>query len=79
MRLAFEPQVVNKLRHLRGPGESYSDVIIRVAKGRVPTHASSNSTMLVWPVMGMMTPGDFTTSLLPSIRKKYTRSVSKIA
>ena len=40
---------------------------------------SSNSTMLVWPVMGMMTPGDFTTSLLPSIRKKYTRSVSKIA
>ena len=41
MRLAFEPQVVNKLRHLRGPAESYSDVIIRVAKGRVPTHGTN--------------------------------------
>jgi hypothetical protein len=27
------PGVVNKLRALRGPGESYSDVIMRVAKG----------------------------------------------
>jgi hypothetical protein len=27
----LEPHVVNKLRHLRGPGESYSDVILRLA------------------------------------------------
>jgi hypothetical protein len=25
--------VADRLRHLRGPGESYSDVILRVAKG----------------------------------------------
>ena len=34
----LEPHVVNKLRALRGPGESYSDVILRLveseAKGR---------------------------------------------
>jgi hypothetical protein len=29
----LEPHVVNKLRALRGPGESYSDVIQRVAAG----------------------------------------------
>jgi hypothetical protein len=40
---------------------------------------SSNSTMLVWPVMGTMTPGDFTIILLPLTRMRYTRSVSKIA
>jgi hypothetical protein len=40
---------------------------------------SSNSTTLVWPVMGTMTPGDFTIILLPLTRMKYTRSVSKIA
>jgi hypothetical protein len=28
----LEPHVVNKLRHLRGPKESYSDVILRLAK-----------------------------------------------
>ena len=28
----LEPYVVDKLRHLRGPGESYSDVILRLAK-----------------------------------------------
>jgi len=39
---------------------------------------SSNSTTLVWPVIGTMTPGDFTVILLPSTRMKYTRSVSKI-
>ena len=56
------------------------------ALAHVPTSApaqsaftSSNSTMLVWPVMGTMTPGDLTCSLSPSICKKYTRSVSKIA
>jgi hypothetical protein len=27
----LEPHVVNKLRYLRGPGESYSDVILRLA------------------------------------------------
>ena len=27
----FEPNVVDRLRGLRGPGESYSDVILRVA------------------------------------------------
>lgn len=27
----LEPHVVNKLRHLRGPGESYSDVILKLA------------------------------------------------
>jgi hypothetical protein len=29
----LEPSVVDRLRHLRGPGESYSDVIIRLVKG----------------------------------------------
>jgi hypothetical protein len=29
----LEPHVVNKLRRLRGPGESYSDVILRLANG----------------------------------------------
>jgi hypothetical protein len=28
---ALEPHVVNKLRYLRGPGESYSDVILKLA------------------------------------------------
>jgi hypothetical protein len=28
----LEPHVVNKLRALRGPGESYSDVILRLVK-----------------------------------------------
>jgi hypothetical protein len=28
----LEPSVVNRLRSLRGPGESYSDVILRLAK-----------------------------------------------
>jgi hypothetical protein len=31
--IGLEPHVVNKLRYLRGPGESYSDVILRVATG----------------------------------------------
>jgi hypothetical protein len=30
--LWLEPNVVNRLRALRGPGESYSDVILRLAK-----------------------------------------------
>jgi hypothetical protein len=30
----LEPHVVNKLRHLRGPGESYSDVILKLAAER---------------------------------------------
>jgi hypothetical protein len=30
----LESSVVNKLRFLRGPGESYSDVILRVAGER---------------------------------------------
>ena len=29
--VASEPHVVNKLRAIRGPGESYSDVILRLA------------------------------------------------
>jgi hypothetical protein len=29
----LEPSVVNKLRFLRAPGESFSDVILRVAAG----------------------------------------------
>ena len=29
----LEPGVLNRLRALRGPGESYSDVILRQAKG----------------------------------------------
>src|SRR5205807_8587018 len=41
--------------------------------------SSSNSTTLVWPVIGTMTPGDFTIILMPVTRMKYTRSVSKIA
>jgi hypothetical protein len=28
----LEPSVVNKLRSLRGPGESYSDVILRLVE-----------------------------------------------
>jgi hypothetical protein len=27
----LEPRVVDRLRHLRGPGESYSDVILKLA------------------------------------------------
>jgi hypothetical protein len=30
----LEPRVVAKLRALRGPGESYSDVILRLVRGR---------------------------------------------
>jgi hypothetical protein len=29
----LDPRVLAKLKALRGPGESYSDVIVRVAKG----------------------------------------------
>jgi hypothetical protein len=29
----LEPHILNKLRHLRGPGESYSGVILRLAAG----------------------------------------------
>jgi hypothetical protein len=29
----LEPRVVDKLRALRGPGESYCDVILRLAEG----------------------------------------------
>jgi hypothetical protein len=28
----LEPNVIDRLRSLRGPGESYSDVILRLAK-----------------------------------------------
>jgi hypothetical protein len=30
----LEPRVVDKLKAMRGPGESYSDVILRLAAGR---------------------------------------------
>jgi hypothetical protein len=30
----LEPRVVNKLRSLRGPGKSYSDVILRLAAAK---------------------------------------------
>jgi hypothetical protein len=33
----LDPAVVNRLRSLRGPGESYSDVILRVAKETTPS------------------------------------------
>jgi len=29
----LEPAVANRLRDMRGPGESYSDVILRLANG----------------------------------------------
>jgi hypothetical protein len=29
----LEPRFVDRLRAMRGPGESYSDVILRLAKG----------------------------------------------
>jgi hypothetical protein len=29
----LEPHILNKLRTIRGPGESHSDVILRLAKG----------------------------------------------
>jgi hypothetical protein len=29
----LEPRVLDRLRALRGPGESYSDVILKLAKG----------------------------------------------
>jgi hypothetical protein len=32
MRTRSEPNVVDRLRHLRGPGESYSDVILRLVE-----------------------------------------------
>jgi hypothetical protein len=28
----LEPRILNKLRYLRGPGESYSDVILRLVE-----------------------------------------------
>jgi len=31
----LEPHVVDKLRAMRGPGESYSDVILRIAAQKV--------------------------------------------
>ena len=33
----LDPNVVNRLRAMRGPGESYSDVILRLAKETTPT------------------------------------------
>lgn len=33
-KIWLEPHVVNKLRHLRGPGESYSDEILKLAGAR---------------------------------------------
>jgi hypothetical protein len=33
VHIRLEPSVINKLRFLRGPGESLSDVILRLAKG----------------------------------------------
>jgi hypothetical protein len=33
VQIWLDPGVVAKLKALRGPGESYSDVILRVAKG----------------------------------------------
>jgi hypothetical protein len=33
----LEPNVVDRLRAMRGPGESYSDVILRLAKETTPT------------------------------------------
>jgi len=32
MRISLDRKFVNRLLELRGPGESYSDVILRVAK-----------------------------------------------
>ena len=29
----LEPRVLDRLKAMRGPGESYSDVILRVARG----------------------------------------------
>jgi hypothetical protein len=50
----------------------------RADAGVLPYSAftSSNSTILVAPVIGTITPGDLTIILLPSTRMKYTRSVS---
>jgi hypothetical protein len=31
--ISLEPHIVDKLRFLRGPGESYGDVILRLAAG----------------------------------------------
>jgi hypothetical protein len=33
-RITLPHDLLDKLNHVRGPGESYSDVIIRVARGR---------------------------------------------
>ena len=33
MHIWLDPGVLRKLKALRGPGESYSDVIVRLAKG----------------------------------------------
>jgi ABC transporter substrate binding protein len=44
-----------------------------------PTWRLCGMTTLVWPVIGTVTPGDFTVILLPLIRMQCTRSVSKIA
>jgi hypothetical protein len=36
VRIWLAPDAVNKLRALRGPGESYSDVILRLATDGEP-------------------------------------------
>jgi hypothetical protein len=33
VRIWFEPRFVDRLRAMRAPGESYSDVILRLAEG----------------------------------------------
>jgi hypothetical protein len=42
----LEERWVNRLRAQRGPGESYSDVILRLAGGRRPTGPPA---LRIWP------------------------------
>ena len=43
----LEPQIVAKLKAMRGPGESYSDVILRVARG--DGDSIMRLTFVPWP------------------------------
>jgi hypothetical protein len=68
-----------EFRHVRRLSDCRDTVRrFRVDAGALPYSAftSSNSTILVAPVIGTITPGDLTIILLPSTRMKYTRSVS---
>jgi hypothetical protein len=49
----LDPGVVAKLKALRGPGESYSDVILRVAKGEGARAGARDSLEVECPLFNI--------------------------